>query len=147
MSTVHAVLFRRDVAEHRPQKKQLERFHLDGPELAQGLFAAVGGDSEALRRDFTVLACATDAGDPQRVQLRLAPKGKPMRERLQELVLTMRGPQQELCAVAYRDPAGDLVEIELGALRRDPDPAPSADLAVPKDTVVVEHAPQKPKGQ
>ena len=40
---------------HRPQRKQLERFHLDGPELARGLFAAVGGLS---------LTASTGLGSP-----------------------------------------------------------------------------------
>jgi hypothetical protein len=125
---------------HRPQKKQLERFVLDGPELAQGLFAAVGGDAERLLRDFVVTACTDVAGGNGLVAVRLAPKEAAMRERLRELVVTLRGKGAELAAVAYRDAGGDLVEIELAALRIDPKDAPGAALDVPRDTTIVEHA-------
>lgn len=132
---------------HRPQKKQLERFHLDGPEMAQGLFAVVGGDAERLRRDFVVVAC-TDAPAPGTgVVVRLVARAAAVRERLQELVVTLRAEGAELAAVAYRDHAGDLVEIELRQVRLDPKDPPSAVLDVGKDTTVVEHAAKttKPK--
>jgi hypothetical protein len=128
---------------HRPQKKQLERFVLDGPELAQGLFAAVGGDAERLLRDFVVVAC-TDAGSERDLaKVQLAPKDAAMRERLRELVITLRTKDAGLAAVAYRDGGGDLIEIELSALRLDPKDAPSPALDVPEGTAVVEHAAKK----
>ncbi len=124
---------------HRPQKKQLERFVLDGPELAAGLFAVVGGDVERLRADFVVVGCADVAAAPGQVQIRLQPKAAAARERLPEIAVTLHAESAELAAVGYRDPAGDLVAIELRALRPDPPAPPSAQLAIDPDTVVVEH--------
>lgn len=132
---------------YRPQKRQLERFHLDGPELAQGLFAVVGGDAERLQQDFVVVGCADAAPATGAVVVRLVAKLPVVRERLQELVVTLRAEDAVLLAVAYRDHAGDLVEIELGAVRLDPAKAPAATLDVGKDTTVVEHPAAKPKPQ
>lgn len=128
---------------HRPQKRQLERFFLDGPELAQGLFAAVGGDSERLLLAFSIAGCVAEAAPSDRVVVRLLPKDKAVAERLRELSITLRAKDATLCGVAYRDPAGDLVEIELQNLRPDPKSPPSAQLLVSKDTTVVEHAAKK----
>ncbi len=129
----------------RPQRKQLERFQLEGPELAQGLFAAIGGDVERLRRDFTVRGCDDDPTDAARTRIRLVPRAANVRERLQELIVTVRSKDGGLCAVAYRDAGGDLVEIELHDPRRNPPDAPPATLEVPKDTTIVEHAPPPKK--
>lgn len=124
----------------RPLQQQLERFHLDGPELAHGLFAAVGGDVDRLLRDFVVTACAPDGADAARVQLQFAPRSAAARERLRELILTLRVAEGALAAVAYRDPAGDLVAIEFDHMRADPPSPPSGRLEVPPGTRVVEHA-------
>ncbi|MEO6596953.1 MAG: outer membrane lipoprotein carrier protein LolA [Planctomycetota bacterium] len=124
---------------YRPQRKQLERFHLEGPELAQGLFAAVGGDVARLRRDFEVSACVADPADATRAQVRLRPRTAEVGARLQELVLTLRSADATLCAVAYRDQAGDLVEITLLSPLRNPPAPPSAEFELPKDTTIVEH--------
>ncbi len=126
---------------YRPARKQLERFHLDGPELAQGLFAAVGGDVGRLRADFDVAGVADDPADKLRVQVRLVPKVKLVREQLQELVVTLHQKDGALGAVAYRDKSGDLVEIDLRGIEVNPKQAPPATLDVPKDTQVVEHTP------
>jgi 2-polyprenyl-6-methoxyphenol hydroxylase-like FAD-dependent oxidoreductase len=129
---------------YRPQKKQLERFHLEGPELAEALFAAIGGDLEVLRRNFAIQDCVEDpvAG---RVSIRLAPRTALVKERLAQLIITVRSKDGILCAVAYRDSAGDLVEIELQEPRPNPPDAPSASFDVPKDTTIVEHAAPKKK--
>lgn len=131
---------------HRPQKQQLERFHLDGPELAEGLFAAVGGDAERLLRDFVVVACADGAAAGTAV-VRLVAKAPAVRERLQELLVTVRAKEAELVAVAYRDHAGDLVEIELHGVQLDPPAAPAAVLEIPPGTTIVEHRATKPKAR
>lgn len=123
----------------RPQKKQLERFHLDGPELANGLFAALGGDAAALRAGFDIAACTDDPPPAERVRLRLVPKAAAVRARLQELEIVLRGKDAQLAAVAYRDAAGDRIEIELNAVRIDPKDPPPAALDVPADATVVEH--------
>jgi hypothetical protein len=129
---------------YRPQKKQLERFHLDGPELAEALFAAIGGDLEVLRRNFAIQDCVEDpvAG---RASIRLSPRTALVKERLAQLIITVRSKDGILCAVAYRDSAGDLVEIELQEPRPNPPDAPSASFDVPKDTTIVEHEPPKKK--
>lgn len=132
---------------YRPQKQQLERYFLDGPELAQGLFAAVGGDSERLLRDFVVTACADGAAGSGTVTARLVAKDAAVRARVQELVVTFAAADKTLAGVGYRDHTGDLVEIELRALRFDPKDAPSASLEVPKSTAVVEHRAAPPKGK
>jgi len=124
---------------HRPQKKQLERFVLDGPELAAGLFAVVGGDVERLRADFVIVGCDDVPGAAGRVQIRLQPKAAAARERLPEIAVTLHAAAGELAAVGYRDPAGDLVVIELHALRPDPPSPPGTQLTIDPDTVVVEH--------
>jgi hypothetical protein len=127
---------------HRPHRKQLERFHLDGPELAQGLFAAVGGDVQRLEREFAIASC-TDAGkDGAAAVVRLEPKDHAMRERLRELAITLDARDGGLRGVAYRDHAGDWIEIELTAIELDPKTAPAATLDVPKDTTIVEHSPR-----
>ena len=126
---------------HRPQKRQLERFHLDGPELAAGLFAALGGDAARLRADFDVVACRDDAAGGDRVRIQLVPKAAAVRERLRELEIVLQGKDARLCAVAYRDGSGDRIEIELRAVRVDPVPTPKAELELTADTVVVEHRP------
>jgi hypothetical protein len=131
---------------YRPQKKQLERFVLEGPELAAGLFAVVGGDAERLRRDFVVVACDDLPGDGGLVQVRLVPKAAAARERLPEVVVTLHAPTAALRAVGYRDHAGDQVAIELSAVRFDPPSPPSGRLEVPPDTVVVEHAARRRGG-
>jgi hypothetical protein len=123
----------------RPQKKQLERFHLDGPELANGLFAALGGDAVALRAGFAVVACTDDPAHAERVRLRLVPKAAAVRARLQELEIVLLGKDAQLAAVAYRDASGDRIEIELNAVRIDPKDPPPAALDVPADATVVEH--------
>jgi hypothetical protein len=130
----------------RPQKKQLERFHLDGPELANGLFAALGGDTAALRAGFDVVACVDDPAHQDRVRVRLVPKTAAVRERLQELEIVLLGQDAVLAAVAYRDATGDRIEIELSAVRIDPKDAPKAELEVPADAVVVEHRAKPARG-
>jgi hypothetical protein len=130
---------------YRPQRKQLERFHLEGPELAEALFAAIGGDLEVLRRNFAIQDCVEDpvAG---RTSIRLAPRTALVKDRLRQLIITVRSTDGVLCAVAYRDGAGDLVGIELQDPRQNPKDAPSAELEVGKDTTIVEHAPPKKQG-
>lgn len=164
----------------RPRRKRLERFMLDGPDLSQGLFAAVGGDADRLLREFDVaglLICKVKAEEgeaavevatidaPMTSAIRLVPKSKAMRERLQELVVTFfvsanskhanakRADSESsnsnskhkaesvvtLRSVAYRDHSGDLVEIALRNVRSNPKDAPSVAFDVPKDTKVIEH--------
>lgn len=145
----------------RPDRRRLERFHLDGPELAEGLFAVLGGDTGRLLREFAVVACGeepapeargeesagaaptTDAA-PRRAEPRqrvvLVPRRDEVRERVRELRVVL-GRDGALAAVAYRDAAGDLVEIALHDLERNPEPSPSVELDVPPDTKVVEHRP------
>lgn len=142
----------------RPQQQRLERFVLDGPELAEGLFAAVGGDADRLLREFELVACAKVAPPPEGapdpappaetaaprrelVELRMRPRDEAMRARLRELILTLGAADAVLAKVAYRDAAGDLVEIELRQLRADPERPPSAELDVPPGATVLEHAP------
>jgi len=136
---------------YRPARKRLERFVLDGPELAQGLFAAVGGDAARLLRDFEVRGCDEVAGGggseepakaPQ-VVVRLRPNAEAVRKRLAELRITFVAETAELRAIAYRDGSGDLVEIELRALRPDPEDPPSAEIDVAEGTRVLEHRPAK----
>lgn len=129
---------------HRPQRKQLERFHLDGPELARGLFAAVGGDVDRLLRDFTLAGVADGPAESGVVCLQLAPKTDAVRARVRGLDLTLQAADGMLREVAYRDPAGDRVAIELLAPVLDPVDPPSPELKVDKDTVVVEHRPKPP---
>ena len=158
----------------RPERRRLERFHLDGPELAEGLFAVLGGDTERLLRDFAVVQCrpepgveaggsadaggearaegerdadrtANGAGAPHegaepRQRIVLAPRRAEVCERVRELGVVLRA-DGALAAVAYRDAAGDLVEIALHDLEPDPEPPPSVELDVPPDTKVVEHRP------
>jgi hypothetical protein len=90
---------------YRPQRKQLERFHLEGPELAEALFAAIGGDLEVLRRNFAIQECVEDPG-AGRTSIRLAPRTALVQERLRQLIITVRSKDGILCAVAYRDGAG-----------------------------------------
>jgi len=129
---------------YRPLRKQLERFHLEGPELAEALFAAIGGDLEVLRRNFAIQECVEDPG-AGRTSIRLAPRTALVQERLRQLIITVRSKDGILCAVAYRDGAGDLVEIELQEPRPNPPDPPSAAFEIPKDTTIVEHAPPPKK--
>lgn len=133
----------------RPARKRLERFHLDGPELAAGLFAAVGGDVARLRKDFSVAGCEPLGGegldDAAQLRVRLLPKQAAAKARLRELTITFDARSSELRAVSYRDHAGDLVEIELRDVRNNPKDAPSAELDVPADTRVLEHRAEPPK--
>jgi hypothetical protein len=124
----------------RPQQNRLERFHLGGPELAQGLFAAVGGDVQRLEREFAIVACDDGKPGSGTAVIRFAPRSDAVRERLQQLVLTLDGKDGALRAVGYRDHAGDWIDIELGNVRVDPSDAPSAALDVPANATVVEHA-------
>jgi hypothetical protein len=128
---------------HRPQRKQLERFVLEGPELARSLFAVLRGDSKQLRADFVVRSCADDTAVPTLVRIELAPRAVASQARLQSLHITLQASDAALLAVAYRDGAGDLVEIELRDVRVNPERAPPAVLDVTKDTTVIEHAPAK----
>ena len=135
---------------HRPQKKQVERFHLDGPELARSLFAAVGGDSAPLLRDFVVVGVAdvpagADGKPPGPVQVQLAPRTPAVAARVRSLDLTLQAADGLLREVAYRDHSGDRVAIELNGIELDPKTAPAADLVVEPGTAVLEHRP-KPAG-
>ncbi|MBM3961164.1 MAG: outer membrane lipoprotein carrier protein LolA [Planctomycetes bacterium] len=135
---------------HRPQKKQVERFHLDGPELARSLFAAVGGDSAPLLRDFVVIgvvdvAAAADGKPTGTVQVQLAPRTPSVAARVRSLDLTLQAADGLLREVAYRDHSGDRVAIELNGIELDPKTAPAADLVVEPGTAVLEHRP-KPAG-
>lgn len=137
----------------RPRRKRLERFTLQGPDLSQGLFAAVGGDADRLLGDFDVAGCLVGevaetpaAGKSVTAAVRLVPKSSAMRERLRELVVKFAviasaqdNPDVMLRSVAYRDHTGDLVEIELRKVRSNPKDAPSVAFDVPKDTRVIEH--------
>lgn len=127
----------------RPERKRLERFRLDGPELSQGLFAAVGGDADLLLREFAVQACGPDPAAAGRTLLVLTPRREAVRERLRELRLSFADQGGALAAVAYVDPAGDLVEILLRDLRVDPESPPSCEFELPADTTIVEHAAPK----
>jgi len=131
---------------YRPRRKRLERFHLDGPELSRGLFAAVSGDAEQLLKDFDVAELRQQSlADGAVVKaIRLVPKTKAMRKRLPELTVSLRPPKKgdqgiALRAVSYRDRGGDLIEIELHKLRVNAKDAPSANLDVPEGTRVIEH--------
>jgi hypothetical protein len=127
----------------RPQKQQLERFLLEGPELSAGLFAVLGGDRQRLLAEFDLVGCSDDAAAGRSV-LRLVPKVAAMRERLRELAITFAGDERKLLGVAYVDRSGDRIEIELTRIRRNPAPSPSADLEVPPGTAVIEHGSPKP---
>ena len=128
---------------HRPQKKQLERFVLDGPELAASLFAALGGDVDTLQRDFEVRAAGPDPDRKELVAVVLEPRRPEVRARLTELRLTFAAKDRALAAVAYRDAAGDLVEIELRNPVVNPAPPPSIEFELAPDTAVIEHGPEK----
>lgn len=150
---------------YRPDRKRLERILLDGPQLAEGLFAAVGGDSARLLREFTVVGCArvapadpagmpavdpAVATQPEPGPVRLAaitlePRDVAVRRQLRELVVTVAEADGELAGVAYRDASGDLIAIELRDVRADPEPAPSVELPLPDDVQIVEHR-QPPAG-
>jgi hypothetical protein len=132
---------------YRPQQKRLERFRLDGPELAQGLFAALGGDAEALRRDFVVAACGPDAAAADHTLVVLRPRGEAMQRHVRELRLSWHTRGGELAAVAYRDQAGDLVEIRLRDVVVNPPEPPSCEFTVAPGTTVVEHAARARNGQ
>lgn len=135
---------RADVYEvHRPRKKQLERFRLDGPELANGLFAALGGDTAALLRDFEVRSCAAEPEQKGFVRIVLSPRTPAIAERVSELSLVIATDRDTLAAVGYRDAAGDLVEIELQDVRTDPRDPPSVEFELAPDTAVIEHAAKK----
>lgn len=127
----------------RPKKKRLERFVLAGPELAQGLFAALGGDAARLLREFDVRSCLP-AGEKGAMRVDLVPKGESVKKRLRELRITF-GKEAKLQSVAYRDHSGDLVEIELTRLQLNPKQPPSVEFDVPKDTRVIEHRPKPAK--
>lgn len=127
---------------HRPQRKQLERFHLEGPELARGLFAAVGGDVDRLLRDFAVAAVVDGPKERAVVQVQLAPKDAAVQARVRGLDLTLRSADGALVEVAYRDQAGDRVAIEMTGAQMDPKDAPSAELQLAPDTNVLEHRPK-----
>lgn len=144
---------------HRPQRRRLERFALPSPELPRALFAALGGDAEALAQDFAVVAFeripapadttgTAGAGEPterigERHRIALAPRDEAVRERMQDLVLVLDADDAHLRSVAYRDPAGDLVQIELSSIEFDPEVLPSFVIEVPPGTQVVEHAPPR----
>lgn len=133
----------------RPRRKRLERFHLAGPELSRGLFAAVSGNAEQLLKDFEVAGLTSEKvarpdGGAAALSIRLVPKAAVTRQRLRELTVTLRPASKEhagimLRAVSYRDRSGDLVEIELHKLRVNPKDAPSVAFEVPKDTQIIEH--------
>ncbi|MFK7742907.1 MAG: outer membrane lipoprotein carrier protein LolA [Planctomycetota bacterium] len=138
----------------RPSRKRLERFRLDAPELSEGLFAALRGDAQRLERDFELVGCTSVelpakpaqeaglAGIKSGVRLVLVPKVAAVRERLRDLELTFVGDGEQLRSIAYCDRAGDRVEIELRKQRQNPADAPSAKLAVPEGTRVLEHGPR-----
>jgi hypothetical protein len=128
---------------HRPHRQQLERFHLEGPDLSAGLFAAIGGDAARLAGDYELLGCAPPVPESPLRRIRLRPRDEALRQRLSELAITVAAKDGALAAIAYRDAAGDLVEIELRAVEWDPDPAPSAELDVPPGTKVIEHRADK----
>lgn len=127
----------------RPRRKRLERFLLGSPELARGLFAALGGDADKLLADFAVCSLVEVAGE---VRIGLKPSEKAVRERLRELSLRLRSKDAELRAVSYRDHAGDLIEIELANPQPNPKRAPSAELEVPKGTAIIEHKVERKVG-
>lgn len=124
---------------YRPQKKQLERFVLDGPELARGLFAALAGDADVLLREFEVRSCAPDPARKDHSLVVLVPRAAAMRARLAELRLCLHGKDGALATVAYRDASGDLVEIELLQPVANPEKAPAVTFDLAPGTTVVEH--------
>lgn len=135
----------------RPKRKRLERFVLEGPELARGLFSVLGGDTEKLLADFAIRSCEElldEKTGRRRARLRLAPRKDAVKAYVQELRVTLdlgKSPDEVvgLGAVAYRDRAGDLVEIELRNVKADPSGVPRPKFDVPAGTKVVEHAPPK----
>jgi len=129
---------------YRPRRKRIERFVLDGPELAKGLFAAIGGDVDGLLRGFAIVGCVDVEGAPA-VRVRLQPREPEVRRRVAELQVTLHAESGALRSVAYRDQGGDLVEIELRKLRPNPKHPPSKELDAPKGTKVVVHQPKPRK--
>ena len=146
----------------RPRRKRLERFSMGGLDLAQGLFAAVGGDAKQLLKDFDILgfSSAEPSTEPEiepekelekagrgssgSATIQLVPKSKLMRERLRELLIQLdvtaaNEPEVALRSVSYRDQSGDLVEIELAKVRKNPKDPPSAEIDVPSDTRIMDH--------
>jgi hypothetical protein len=152
---------------YRPRRKRLERFQLPGPQLAESMFAVIGGDIDGLLADFTVSGIADAVADEQgkdkvgsdsgtvlsndtvlsNVEIRLSPKSEETAKQLRELfvVLAVRTakapakPSVVLHSIAYRDHSGDLVAIELSKLVANPKNAPSADFEVGEGTKVIEH--------
>ena len=142
----------------RPGRKRLERFSMGGLDLAQGLFAAVGGDAKQLLRDFDIFGFSStepktepkteskkaDDGKSGSATIHLVPKSKLMRERLRELLIQLdvtaaNESEVALRSVSYRDQSGDLVEIELAKVRKNPKDPPSAAIDVPSDTRIMDH--------
>ena len=142
----------------RPRRKRLERFSMGGLDLAQGLFAAVGGDAKQLLKDFNILAFSStdsktgpktepeqaESSTPSIATIRLVPKNKLMRERLRELLIQLHvtaasESEVALRSVSYRDQSGDLVEIELAKVRKNPKDPPPAKINVPSDTRILDH--------
>lgn len=128
----------------RPERKRLERFLLESPELPRSLFLAFTADVEVLRRDYQVTGFERHGEGQVLHTITLEPKLAAIKQRLHQLRITLDGKTLRLHAVAYRDAAKDLVEIELDELTLDPKVAPAFDLVIPPDTEIMEHAAKKP---
>ncbi|MEQ1504194.1 MAG: outer membrane lipoprotein carrier protein LolA [Myxococcota bacterium] len=87
----------------------------DAARLIQGLMVWLGGDLEAVRRDYTVV---WRSGPPRVVTL--TPIDPTLTKLLASIELTIDGAPAEIRRVVLTEPSGDRVEIALSAIERDP---------------------------
>lgn len=135
----------------RPEHKRLERFILASDEMPRLLFDALAPTAEGLEKGFTVAGSApveVAEDQPARRTVTLVPSDAATKQVAQKITLTIEVESGKLCGFGYRDPRGDEVRIELGALQiaREAD-AKLFEIAVPADAKVVEQRVPPPESK
>ncbi len=100
---------------YRPDKKQAERYVFRGPAPGAALLRVFGTDLARMEEAFALLACKKD-GAETRISLR--PSAEGMRRVMERLDVTIR--DRVLTRIAYAEPGGESVRIELSRIQRNP---------------------------
>ena len=137
----------------RPQEKRLERFSLEQFDWPRSLFSTFSQDLPKLEKSFRIRSCkksrATAASKEAEstgvsyVVLLEALDAKAQKQ-IRRLELTIRDSDAFVTSIAYDDPGGDQVRIELEEIELNAElPSGAFDFDIPPETRVIEHAPKK----
>jgi hypothetical protein len=101
---------------YRPDKKQAERYVFRGAAPGAALLRVFGTDLDRMEEIFTVVGYKKEGG---LTRITFRPEGEKMRGVMERLEVTIREDDRVVTRIAYADPGGESVVIELSKVRRN----------------------------